>query len=52
METFNLPELEQKIYNELKKFIVIGAFDGESHDNFFERVKQKLLSQLKNIMTS
>lgn len=41
MEAFNLPELEQKIYNELKKFIVIGAFDGESHDNFFERVKQK-----------
>ena len=47
METFNLPELEQKIYNELKKFIVIGAFDGESHDNFFERVKQKNSKKLR-----
>jgi FkbM family methyltransferase len=41
MENFNLPKLEQKIYNKLKNFIVIGAFDGESHDNFFEKIKQK-----------
>ena len=41
MEKFNLPKLEQKIYNKLKNFIVIGAFDGESHDNFFEKIKHK-----------
>jgi FkbM family methyltransferase len=41
MEKFNLPKLEQKIYNKLKNFIVIGAFDGESHDNFFDKIKQK-----------
>jgi hypothetical protein len=38
MEKFNLPKLEQKIYNKLKNFIVIGAFDGESHDNFFDKI--------------
>jgi|688.fasta_scaffold200946_2 FkbM family methyltransferase len=41
MEKFNLPKLEQKIYDKLKNFIVIGAFDGESHDNFFDKIKQK-----------
>lgn len=41
METFNLPELEQKIFNKLKNFVVIGAFDGESHDNFFEKIRNK-----------
>ena len=41
MEKFNLPKLEQKIYDKLKFFIVIGAFDGESHDNFFDKIKQK-----------
>jgi FkbM family methyltransferase len=41
MEKFNLPKLEQKIYDKLKNFIVIGAFDGESRDNFFDKIKQK-----------
>jgi carbamoyltransferase len=41
MNTFNLPEYEQKIYDSMQNFIVIGAFDGESHDNFFHHIKNK-----------
>ena len=40
METFNLPDVEQLIFNKFKNFVVIGAFDGESHDNFFNRIKE------------
>jgi FkbM family methyltransferase len=41
MNTFNLPEFESLIYEKTNTFIVIGAFDGESHDNFFNRIQQK-----------
>jgi FkbM family methyltransferase len=41
MNTFNLPELESLIYEKTNTFVVIGAFDGESHDNFFGRIQDK-----------
>jgi FkbM family methyltransferase len=41
METFDLLKIEQKIYDKLNTFIVIGAFDGKTHDNFFERIELK-----------
>jgi FkbM family methyltransferase len=41
MKTFNLPELETLIYENTNNFIVIGAFDGESHDNFFSKIQEK-----------
>ena len=41
METFDLQKIEQKIYDKLNTFIVIGAFDGKTHDNFFERIELK-----------
>jgi FkbM family methyltransferase len=41
MNTFNLPELETLIYEKTNSFIIIGAFDGESHDNFFSRIQEK-----------
>lgn len=41
MKTFNLPELESKIYESCQNFVVIGAFDGESHDTFFMRILEK-----------
>ena len=41
MEKFDLTRIEKKIYDKLNNFVVIGAFDGESHDNFFERINEK-----------
>jgi FkbM family methyltransferase len=41
MNTFNLPELETLIYEKTNNFIIIGAFDGESHDNFFSKIQEK-----------
>ena len=41
MNTFNLPELETLIYEKTNSFIIIGAFDGESHDNFFTKIQEK-----------
>ena len=41
MDTFNLPELVNKIYEQSKTFLVIGAFDGDSHDDFFSKILEK-----------
>ena len=51
METFDLLKIEQKIYDKLDTFIVIGAFDGKTHDNFFERIELKN-NKLKGFMTN
>lgn len=41
MNTFNLPDEINKIYEKSKIFVVIGAFDGVSHDDFFIKIKEK-----------
>jgi len=41
INNFNLPEIENEIYNNCNTFLVVGAFDGESHDTFFQGISNK-----------
>ena len=41
MGNFDLKNFESKIYNDCESFVVIGAYDGESHDTFFQRIMEK-----------
>ena len=41
MDTFELPKYINQIYERCSTFIVIGAFDGESFDDFFTKVQEK-----------
>lgn len=41
MNNFNLNDSINKIYNTCDTFIVIGAYDGESHDDFFQKALEK-----------
>ncbi len=50
MNTFDFYKFESLIYDKTNSFVVIGAFDGYSHDNFFIKIMEKTNKNFNKII--
>ena len=50
MNTFDFYKFESLIYDKTTSFVVIGAFDGYSHDNFFIKIMEKTNKNFNKII--